>query len=178
MKSVKCLFSSGPKDERLSAQLGPIYKVGFYIMVFGILFDVYTRYNYLAQLDANGNAVVTSPLELGVLVAACAFVGIASGRRGVYSDSLRFTEARSFEQTGTIAPSIGLAVLLSAAAVGGRLYNEVMLFGWDKVTWAGDIAMLVVMLGMFVPLFLLANYASWKSYRKREDRLAQEEGLR
>lgn len=177
MKSVTRLFSSGPKDERLSAQLGPIYKVGFYIMILGIAFDLYTRYNYLAQLDANGNAVVTSPLEFGVLLAACLFVGIAQAREGVYSDSLQFTEARSFGQAGLIAPSIGLAVLLSVAAVGGRLYNEVVLFGWDKVTWAGDIAMLVVMLGMFAPLFLLVNYAFWKSYRKREERLAQEDEL-
>lgn len=175
MKSPKQIFSSGPKDERLSAQLGPIYKTGFYILLFGILFDVYTRYNYLAQVDREGNAVVTSPLEIAVLVTACLVVVFMMARRGVYSDSLRFTEAQSFSQTGMVAPSAGIAALLAIAAVGGRLYNEVMLFGWGEVTWAGDIAMLVVMLCMFVPLFLLANYCTWKSYRNREDRLAREE---
>lgn len=175
MKLVEELFGGGPKDERAAAQLGPIYKVGFYIMVFGILFDVYTRYNYLAQVDAGGNTIVTSPLEIGVLIVACFVVAIMMMRRGVYSDSMRFLEARTFGQSGMIAPSIALGAMLAIAAVGGRLYNEVILFGWDKVTWAGDAAMLVVMLAMFVPLILLVNYISWKSYRRREDALAREE---
>ena len=59
MKSIKELFG-GPKDERSATQLGPIYKIGFYIMVFGILFDIYTRFNYLAQTDASGILIVTS----------------------------------------------------------------------------------------------------------------------
>lgn len=116
MQSIKHLFGGGPKDERLSAQLGSIYKTGFYIMVLGILFDLYTRFNYLAQSDADGNALVQSPLEWLVLVIACFVVAILMARRGVYSDSLRFTEARSFAQTGMIASSIGLAVSRSAVA--------------------------------------------------------------
>lgn len=175
MKPVKELFGSGPKDERSAAQLGPIYKVGFYIMVFGILFDIYTRYNYLAQVGAGGNAIVTSPIEIGVVIAACLVVSIMMMRRGVYSDSMRYLEARTFGQTGMIAPSIALGVMLAVAAVGGRLYNEVVLFGWGKVTWAGDVAMLVFMIGMFVALILLVNFITWRSYRRREDALAREE---
>jgi len=175
MKSVKELFGGGLKDERSAAQLGPIYKIGFYIMVFGILFDVYTRYNYLAQVDANGNAVVTSPLEIGVVFVACVVVSIMMIRRGIYSDSMRYLEARTFGQTGMIAPSIALGAMLAIAAVGGRLYNEVVLFGWGGITWAGDVAMFIVMIVMFVPLILLINFITWRSYRRREDALALEE---
>ncbi len=171
----KRLFDSSPKDERLSAQLGPIYKVGFYILAFGILFDLYTRFNYLAQTDANGNIIASSPIEFAALIGACLVVSIMMMRRGVYSDSLRFTEARTFGQTGMVAPSIALGLLVAVAAVGGRLVNEVLIFGWDKVTWVGDIAMFVIMLCIFVPLVLLCTYASWKSYRRTEDRLAQED---
>ena len=177
MRSIGQLFDNGPKDERLSAQLGPIYKTGFYILTFGILFDISTRYNYLAQTDANGNPIATSPLELGVLIVACLVVSIMMMRKGVYSDSLRFAEARTFEESGMIAPSIGIALLIAVAAVGGRLFNEVALFGWNGVTWAGDIAMLVAMVFIFAPLFLLVSYSSWKGYRNREDRLAQEEDV-
>ena len=175
MKSIKELFGGGAKDERSVAQLEPIYKAGFYIMVFGILFDVYTRYNYLAQVDAGGNAVVTSPLEVAVVLVACVAVGIMMMRKGIYSDSMRYLEARTFSQTGMIAPSIAIGAMIAIAAVGGRLYNEVVLFGWGKVTWAGDFAMLVVMLAMFVLLILLVSFICWKSYRRREDALALEE---
>lgn len=175
MKSLKELFGGGPKDERSAAQLGPIYKVGFYIMVFGILFDIYTRYNYLAQVDASGTSIVTSPLEIGVLIVACLVVSIMMMRKGVYSDSMRYLEARTFGETGMLAPSIALGVMLAVAAVGGRMYNEVILFGWNKVTWAGDFAMLVIMLVMFVSVIVLVNYIAWKSYRRHEDAMAQME---
>lgn len=175
MQSIKQLFSGGPKDERISAQLGSIYKIGFYIMVWGILFDLYTRFNYLAQRDVDGNTLVQSPLEYLVLIVACVVVATLMTRRGIYSDSLRFTEARSFAQTGMIVPSIGLAVLIAVAAVGGRLYNEMLIFGWSGVTWAGDIAMFIILLGMFAALVLAIQYLSWRSYRRREDRLEREE---
>lgn len=174
MKSVKELFEGGPKDERSAAQLGPIYKVGFYIMVFGILFDIFTRYNYLAQTNASGNIIATSPIEFAVLIVACLVVAFMMMRRGVYSDSMRFLESRTFGQSGMVAPSIALGAMLAIAATGGRLVNEVLLFGWGGVTWAGDIAMLAIMLLMFVSLFLLVNYLSWRSYRRHEDALAQE----
>lgn len=174
MKTLSEMFGGGPKDERLSAQIGPIYKVGFYIMTFGILFDIYTRYNYLAQTDVNGNVIVTSPIEFAVLIVACLVVSVMMIRRGVYSDSMRFLEARTFGESGMLAPSIALGAMIAIAATGGRLVNEVLLFGWDGVTWAGDFAMLVLMLAIFVPLVLIVNFISWKSYRRREDALALE----
>ncbi|WP_165048420.1 MULTISPECIES: hypothetical protein [unclassified Adlercreutzia] len=175
MNTLKRLFTPSPKDERVSAQLGPIYKAGFYVLAFGILFDVFTRYNYLAQTDADGTPLATSSLELAFLIAACTLVALLMARRGIYSDSLRYLEARSFLDTGAIAPTLGITALICIAAVGGRLYNEVALFGWGEVTWAGDIAMFIFMFGMFGTLFLAAQYFTWRSYRAREDRLAQQE---
>ena len=175
MKPRKRIFSPQPKDERASALLGPIYKTGFFVLLFGILFDVSTRYNYLAQVDANGNPLAQSTLETVFLFAACAIVLGLMERRGVYSDSLRWLQARSFLDTGALAPTLATAALVAIAAVGGCLYNEVAFFGWDEVTWGGDIAMLVVMFGMFGTLFVALQYLMWRSYRNREDRLAQSE---
>lgn len=172
--SLKRLFTPSPKDERITAQLAPVYKTGFFVLFFGILFDVSTRYNYLAQTDADGNPFAQNTLETVFLFVACAVVLGMMDRRGVYSDSLRYTEARTFLDTGAIAPALATAALISIAAVGGRLCNEVLLFGWGEVTWAGDIAMLVVMFGMFAILLLALQYFIWRSYRTREDRLLSE----
>lgn len=164
-----------PKDERITAQLAPIYKTGFYIMAVGITFDIFTRYNYLAQTDASGSASTTSTLETAVLFAACAAVLALMARHNVYSDSLCYTEARTFLETGVVAPTLGLAALVSLAAVGGRLYSEIRLLGFGGVTWLGDFAMMLVMLVMFGALLLALQYLTWKSYRNREDRVLMTE---
>lgn len=174
LMSLKHLFTPSPKDERITAQLASVYKTGFFVLFFGILFDVFTRYNYLAQTDANGNPFAQSTLETVFLLVACAVVVGMMGKRGVYSDSLRYTEAHTFLDTGMIAPTLATAALIGIAAVGGRLYNEVVLFGWSEVTWAGDIAMLVIIFGMFAILLLALQYLMWRSYRIREERLLSE----
>lgn len=163
------------KDERLSAQLGEIYKVGFYVMAFGILFDVYTRFNYLAQLENDKTFALSNSIEIGVLIAAALIVGTMMIRRGVCSDSLRYTEARTFSETGMVVPTLLIALVPAIAAVSGRIYYEVVFFGWSEVTWLGDIAMLVILFMQFAVICILAQYAMWRSYRKNEDRLMQEE---
>lgn len=175
MNDSKKLFSRGAKDERLSAQLGEIYRVGSTIMALGILFDLYTRFNYLAQRDGGDGLLFQDPVESVVLIAAVVTVAVMKARRGIYSDSLKFTESRTFGEAGLVAPSLGLAALVGAGAVGGRLCNEVALFGWGGVTWAGDIAMFIVVFGMIAGLVLAFQYLSWWSYRRREDALMQED---
>lgn len=163
------------RDERLTAILGPIYKVGFHIMALGILFDLYTRFNYLAQTNAEGGVFAQSPFEALVLIAACLTVGIMMRRRNVYSDSLRYTEASSFGETGGVISSALTAAFIAAAATLGRLHNEIIRFGWDGVTWLGDLAMFVVVFLMFGALILIAQYSVWRSYRKREDLAIEQE---
>lgn len=65
--------------------------------------------------------------------------------------------------------------VLSIAAVGGRLYNEVRLFGWGGVTWAGDIAMLIVMLGMLSVVFVAVLYLAWWDYRRKEAEISEDD---
>lgn len=57
MSPLKKLFASGPKDECLTAVAAPAYKAGFHILAFGIMFDLWARFNYLAQTDVAGNVV-------------------------------------------------------------------------------------------------------------------------
>jgi hypothetical protein len=161
------------RDERSSSILAPIYRKGFYILAIGIAFDLYTRCNYLAQGDGNALGEIRDPIESAVLLIALLFVGVMQARSGVLSDSMRVIEAESFFETGFIQKGIALAGLLSVAAVGGRLYNEVRLFGWDGVTWAGDIAMLVVMLGMFSVMFIVFLYWTWWDYRRKEAKISE-----
>lgn len=146
-------------------------------MVLGILFDLYTRFNYLARNEGTvlGGLFGDNPIESLVLLAAVIVVIIMKSCRGIVSDSLRYTEAQTFAQTGKIASTLALSALVSIAAVGGRLYNEVVKLGWAQVTWAGDIAMLIVLLVIFSVRLLLVEYLMWSSYRKQEDRLAKED---
>lgn len=174
MKGIFRKVGSG-KDERSSSVLAPIYRTGFYILVFGIVFDLYTRFNYLAQADGGASGSLADSVETAALAAACIYVSVAKCRSGVFSDSMRVLEARSFAETGLAPKAAAFGLLVAVAAVGGRLYNEVVLFGWGGVTWAGDVAMLVVVFAEFAAIALAATYFSWRGYRSREDRLAREE---
>jgi hypothetical protein len=82
----------------MSSILAPIYRAAFYVLSIGILFDVFTRFNYLTADSASG--IGTGSIELGVLVAAWAVVLLAKAQRGVISDSLRVLEAES--ETGRL----------------------------------------------------------------------------
>ena len=53
MVDMKITNKRNKRDERSSSILAPIYRKGFYILAIGIAFDLYTRYNYLAQADGN-----------------------------------------------------------------------------------------------------------------------------
>lgn len=165
---MKITNKGNKRDERFSSILAPIYRKGFYILAVGIAFDLYTRYNYLAQANGNDSGVIRDPIESAALLIALLFVGVSQARSGVISDSMRVIEAENFFETGFIQKGIALAGVLSIAAVGGRFYNEVRLFGWDGVTWAGDIAMLIVMLGMLSAIFVAVLYLVWWDYRRKE----------
>lgn len=156
------------RDERASSILAPIYRRGFYILAIGIAFDLYTRYNYLAQAEGDGSMLVRDPIESAALLVALLFVGVMQARSGVFSDSMRVLEAETFLETGLVQKGVALAGVLSLAAVGGRLYNEVRLFGWGGVTWGGDAAMLIFMLGMFSAVFVACLYLVWWDYRRKD----------
>lgn len=172
---MKITSKGDKRDERSSSILAPIYRKSFYILAIGIAFDLYTRYNYLAQANGNDSAGIRDPIESAALLIALLFVGIAQARCGVLSDSMRVIEAESFFETGFIQKGITLACVLSVAAVGGRLYNEVRLFGWGGVTWAGDIAMLIVMLGMLSAVFVAVLYLAWWDYRRKEAKRSEDD---
>lgn len=57
MSPLKSSSPAAPKDERLTAVAAPAYKAGFHILAFGILLDLWARFNYLAQTDVAGNVV-------------------------------------------------------------------------------------------------------------------------
>lgn len=171
---MKITNKRNKRDERSSSILAPIYRKGFYILAIGIAFDLYIRYNYLAQANGSDSGVIRDSIESAALLIALLFVAIAQARSGVFSDSMRVIEAESFFETGLIQKGIALAGVLSIAAVGGRFYNEVRLFGWDGVTWAGDIAMLIVMLGMLSAMFVAVLYLAWWDYRRKEAKFSED----
>lgn len=160
------------KDERMSSVLAPIYRAGFYILAGGTLFDVFSRFNYLARMggDSLGESV-----EVAALVAALVLVALAKARSGAVSDSLRVLEAETFGGTGLVGKGAGVSLLIGAAAALGRLASEVGLGGWASVTWLADAAIFVIVFAQSAAAVLGYLYCCWRSYRSREDRLAREE---
>lgn len=123
MKDIITYQSEG-KDERMSSVLAPIYRVGFYILAGGVLFDVYSRFNYLVR---TGGGTLGESNEVAALIAALALVALAKARSGAVSDSLRVLEAETFGNWASVIWLNDVAIFvivsaLSAAAVMGYLY--------------------------------------------------------
>lgn len=171
MKDIITSQSEG-KDERMSSVLAPIYRAGFYILAGGVLFDVSSRFNYLAR---TGGGSLGESVEVAALVAALALVALAKERSGAVSDSLRVLEAKTFGGTGLIWKGAGVSLLIGVAAALGRLSSEVGLGGWASVMWLNDVAIFVIVSALSAAAVLGYLYCCWRSYRSREDRLAGED---
>lgn len=67
---------------------------------------------------------------------------------------------------------VGVSLLVGATAALGRLSGDVSPGGWDSVVWTADAAIFL----MVTALSALARPRScWRSYRLKEDRLAEED---
>ncbi len=155
----------------MSSVLAPIYRAGFYILAGGALFDVSSRFNYLAEA---GESSLGESVEIAALVAALVLVALAKARGGAVSDSLRVLEAETFGVTGLIWKGASVPLLIGAAAALVRLSSEVGLGGCASVTWLSDAAIYVIVSALSAAAVLGYLYCCWRSYRSREDRLAGE----
>ncbi|MGI6046147.1 MAG: hypothetical protein ACOYCA_04825 [Eggerthellaceae bacterium] len=173
MKSFIASRSEG-KDERISSILAPIYRTGFYILAGGVLFDIFSRFNYLAR---TGGDSLGESVEVAALLAAFILVAFAKARSGAVSDSLQVLNAASFSETGLIGKGVGVSLLIGAAAALGRLSSEVGLDGWGSVIWSADIAIFLVVFALSAIVVLGYQYSCWRSYRLKEDRLAEEDDI-
>ncbi|WP_311431022.1 hypothetical protein [Fannyhessea vaginae] len=161
-------YQSEGKDERMSSVLVPIYRVGFYILAGGVLFDVYSRFNYLVR---TGGGTLGESNEVAALVAALALVALAKARSGAVSDSLRVLEAETFGGTGLVWKSAVVSLLIGAASTLGRLPSEDGFGDWTSVIWLNDVAIFVIVSALSAAAVLGYLYCCWHSYRSREDGL-------
>lgn len=168
MKDIITSQSEG-NDERMSSVLASIYRTGFYLLTGGVLFEISSRFNYLAR--TSGGSLEES-VEVATLVAALILVALAKARSGAVSDSLRVLETETFDGAGLIWNGVGVSLLIGAAAALGRLSSEIDLSRWTSVMWLNDAAVFVIVSALSAAAVLGHLYCCWRSYRSREGRLA------
>lgn len=161
-------LSRKPKDERITAQMGKIYKVGFWILGIGLAIDVYLQES--AQMLLATGVVEVRLNEVIIFLAGFLYVCIQMVRKGIFDDDLRYADTETFP----VGYGLKLSVIGSLAAgvllVGGRIYNEIVYNGLSQVTWLGDAAMFLVFTVSLFGLIYVAEYLTWRIAKTRRDR--------
>ena len=74
------------KDERIQAELNSIYRIGYLVLMFGILFDLFLQ--YVPTLGAENVSVRT--VELAVFFVAKILCLVLMVRKGISDDDSRY----------------------------------------------------------------------------------------
>lgn len=155
-----------PKDERIQAQMGSIYKVGFWVMGIIILVDLYLRIS--SQQFTDG--VEIPVLEVVGLVGGFLYVCVQMVRKGIFDDDLRYADTETLPIGYCLRISAIGSFLASTLLVGGRVYNEIIYNGLAEVTWLGDIALFVGYTWFLLVFTLAVLCLSWVAAKRRRDR--------
>lgn len=164
------------RDERIQAQMGRIYRVGFFILAGIILFDLYLQF-VATQFSTSSEGFEIQagfrPFEVLALLAASITTGIMQYRAGIFDENPKYNECESFP-VGYAATISGIfAAVVGVATAGGRFYMEVIHKGVENATWAGDIAMGMVFAIEVFGLSMLAIYLQYRSVKKRQHDLME-----
>ena len=172
----------GPKDERLVAEEGKMYKTGYILLSFGIL--AILIYGIMAQqvawVHAGANEpfnLFASPIDMAMLlwVAVVSLVCVGHQTRKGYVDTNRFgqTDAFPLGYFALIAAMTGGASAIIVAAM--RCVAELQIVPAQEVFWGADLAVGVVFGVLIFAATLLAFYLSFKS--AKASRVKIEESL-
>ncbi len=155
----------GEPDERIAAEMNHIYKIGFLMLTFGFVVDLYYRL-MLSQVefiaaDGQETTFAFDPLFFGWFMVTMLVCSVLMCRKG-FVDTGRFAETDTFP-TGYFA-------LISVAAGGGagllgalmRMLAEYQILGSGGIMWWVDIA---IGIGLLISVFVLCFLAFYLSYR-------------
>jgi hypothetical protein len=172
--SIIEMFRLKNRDERLVTEMNKIYTLGYFILSFGILLDIY--YGLSRLQVAFENKLFTnvfdyiSPVEFIVLMLAQIICLIVQTKRGIvttnrFVDTDRFPAGYYLVVAGIAAIGAGLAAMLL------RILAETQMLGAANITgesWLfAEILGLVIVIGVFLSTFI-AFYATFKIAKKRE----------
>ena len=173
----------GPKDERLTAESNACYKTGYYVFLWGTLACLYygIMVNQVSSTTETplyteaGDATFPLYLLLALVVLAGAVVpqGMQQ-RRGIMSDHNRYAEVEHIPWDFVALLSVATGALAGVLTAGMRIIAEIQIVGIGQVTWAGDIAMGVVIFGMAFALCMVFASLSFRDAIKRRQQLESE----
>ena len=162
-------FFEKSKDERVEAELNRIYRIGFYVLMLGIAFDVILQ---ITSFDAVGRfpSFTVRPVEFAALMISCVLCLVLMVRRGI-GDEGRYAEAERFPRGHYLAFSA-----LAGAIAGGLegvlsvpRYMEMLPESWLIVTVFSAAGTFVIT----APLIYLLQYACFRAAKKRREKAAQ-----
>lgn len=164
-------YRVAPRDERIEAQLGKSYKVGFMIMFSLLLCDIYLQFIAIQYANSSGSYMLDlqiRPLELAAVFVSVLVMTLMQTHWGIFDRNPIYNETPTFPwgYCCSVSGLIALAVLLLTA--GGRMYQEIVHVGWEHVTWIGDVAMGFVFAVEAFCIALFVCYLMWRSARRHQ----------
>ncbi|RKJ80299.1 hypothetical protein D7X33_06175 [Butyricicoccus sp. 1XD8-22] len=162
-------FFEKSKDERVEAELNRIYRIGFYVLLLGIAFDVILQ---VTSFGAEGSFVGfhVRPVEFAALIVSCVLCLVMMVRRGI-GDEGRYAEADRFPHGHYIAFSA------IAGAIAGGLqgvlcvpkYMEMAPESWLLVAVFSAVGTFVIT----APCIYLIQYGCFRAAKKHREKAAQ-----
>ena len=173
----------GPKDERIAAESDRFMKVGYCILLVGMLLCLY----YAMMVDqvafttetpiytAAGERVFPAWRLMVIVVLASCLVSLALQiRAGILSDRSRYASVNHVPWGFVSGLSLLVGAGVGVLTCGMRMIAEVQIVGVDQVTWLGDIAMGVVFFTMAFLLSMVFTAALFREAIKNRQRLEAE----
>ena len=165
------LFQKKPKDERVVAEANRIYKIGYLILMFGIVVDLYVKLyldpgREIVQLNGLMSMFIYVGLEVIVLLASNITCLVLMVRRGISDDD-------QYAETETFAFGHYLKIALLAGLIAGLVGGGFTLYSLGTEIW---IAPLFTALSLFVFCtigIIILQYVVFRMARIRRHREAE-----
>ena len=154
-------------DERLLAESGRIYRIGFWVLAAGVLLDLLVKTaTYLPAWVGEEGIFPLMGLETLVLLAALLLCALLAAGRGILTVGAD-PEAERFPARHYALVSLGIGLGLSVASL---LLRVVFHPGWEYDVWAlvlvfGILILIVTAFTFavcFVSFYLLFRVAKWR----------------
>ena len=153
-------------DERVRTEVSRVYKIGYYILSFGIFIDLLLQLTGV-QFGVDGAQVTFRPVELLVFIAAQIACAVLMARRGLMDDN-GFAEAETFPLKHYVLVGLAAGAVAAAIVSVANFRNSAAWSGFDRGTLFAAIAIqFLVMVPFTAALIVLAYYAAFRAAKKR-----------
>jgi len=126
------IFFKKHRDERIQRELNNIYRIGYHVLTFGIMLDLFIQFSDHYFYESNITSAGVRPLEFGTFLAANLLCIILMIRKGIGDDNTRFAETDRFPHGYYLLYSSS-ASLISSAVFGALMAWQLRSQGYDNL---------------------------------------------